>query len=60
MLLLGTLLLTKLWGGCGYNEFQRLDEQPLLMGYEVDEGWQDTNAAGCIDQRIRTEHTQHW
>ena len=32
-------------------DFQRLDEQPLLLGYEVDEGWQDTNAAGCIDHR---------
>jgi hypothetical protein len=32
-------------------DFTFLSEQPLLLGYEIDEGWQDTNAAGCIDHR---------
>jgi len=32
-------------------DFTRLDEQPLLLGYEIDKGWEKTNDAGCIDHR---------
>jgi hypothetical protein len=36
-------------------DFTRLDEQPLLCGYEIDKGWEKTNDAGCIDHRADLE-----